>query len=135
MGDYLRLGVTRVDRLEGVSGGSSGYTDADMAASPSHRRVQQSELTLLGLPGYSETTLSAVRQAPGKENERMAKPMFYLAATYDSPEDATADLAAVKALHAAKQIGLYDAAIISKDPQTGQVQVTKTEKPTQHGAW
>jgi uncharacterized membrane protein len=41
---------------------------------------------------------------------------------------------AVKALHAGDAIGSYDSAIISKQPD-GKVKVTKTEKPTQHGAW
>jgi uncharacterized membrane protein len=64
----------------------------------------------------------------------MAKPMFLYAGVYDNVADADADYEAIKALHAGDVIGSYDSAIISKRPD-GTVRVTKTEKPTQHGAW
>ena len=37
-------------------------------------------------------------------------------------------------LHAAGAIGTFDSAVIRKEDD-GKVRVTKTEKPTQHGAW
>ena len=37
-------------------------------------------------------------------------------------------------LHAMGAIGTFDSAVIRKDDD-GKVRVTKTEKPTQHGAW
>ena len=37
-------------------------------------------------------------------------------------------------LHAAKLVGTYDVALITKDSD-GKVHVMKHEKPTQHGAW
>ena len=63
----------------------------------------------------------------------MAKPMFFYAGVYDSVHDADADYEAIKALHAGDAIGSYDSAIISKQAD-GKVKVTKTEKPTHHGA-
>ena len=64
----------------------------------------------------------------------MAKPMFFYAGVYDDVSDADADYEAIKALHAGDAIGSYDSAIIRKQAD-GKVKVTKTEKPTQHGAW
>jgi uncharacterized membrane protein len=64
----------------------------------------------------------------------MAKPMFFYAGVYDNVQDADADYEGIKALHAGEAIGSYDAAIITKQAD-GKVKVTKTEKPTQHGAW
>jgi uncharacterized membrane protein len=64
----------------------------------------------------------------------MAKPMFLYAGVYDSVHDANADYEAIKALHSADTIGSYDSAVITKRDD-GKVKVTKTEKPTQHGAW
>ena len=64
----------------------------------------------------------------------MAKPMFFYAGVYDDASDADADYEAIKALHAGDAIGSYDSAIITKQAD-GKVKVTKTEKPTQHGAW
>lgn len=64
----------------------------------------------------------------------MSKPMFFYAGVYDTVADADADYESIKALHAGDAIGSYDSAIISKQPD-GKVKVTKTEKPTQHGAW
>ena len=62
------------------------------------------------------------------------RPVFLYAAVYDSIDDAEADYEAVFDLHAAGAIGTFDSAVIRKDDD-GKVRVTKTEKPTQHGAW
>ena len=62
------------------------------------------------------------------------KPVFVYVATYTSLDDAQADYAGVKQLYFDGVIGVFDAAIISKDA-TGQVKIHKTEMPTQYGAW
>jgi uncharacterized membrane protein len=62
------------------------------------------------------------------------KPVFLYAAVYDEVADAEADYQAVFDLHAVGAIGTFDSAVIRKD-EDGKVRVTKTEKPTQHGAW
>ena len=62
------------------------------------------------------------------------RPVFLYAAVYDEIDDAEADYEAVFDLHAAGAIGTFDSAVIRKEPD-GKVRVTKTEKPTQHGAW
>src|SRR5262245_10609919 len=62
------------------------------------------------------------------------KPVFLYAAIYDDIDDAEADYEAVFDLHAAGAIGTFDSAVIRKE-EDGKVRVTKTEKPTQHGAW
>jgi uncharacterized membrane protein len=62
------------------------------------------------------------------------KPVFLYAAVYDEIADAEADYEAVFDLHAAGAIGTFDSAVIRKEAD-GKVRVTKTEKPTQHGAW
>src|SRR3954471_9827599 len=62
------------------------------------------------------------------------RPVFLYAAVYDTIEDAEADYAAVFDLHAMGAIGTFDSAVIRKEDD-GKVRVTKTEKPTQHGAW
>jgi uncharacterized membrane protein len=62
------------------------------------------------------------------------KPVFLYAAVYDEIADAEADYEAVFDLHAAGAIGTFDSAVIRKE-EDGKVRVTKTEKPTQHGAW
>ena len=62
------------------------------------------------------------------------KPVFLYAAIYDDIADAEADYEAVFDLHAAGAIGTFDSAVIRKE-EDGKVRVTKTEKPTQHGAW
>ena len=62
------------------------------------------------------------------------KPVFLYAAVYDEIADAEADYEAVFDLHAAGMIGTFDSAVIRKE-EDGKVRVTKTEKPTQHGAW
>ena len=62
------------------------------------------------------------------------RPVFLYAAIYDEIADAEADYEAVFDLHAAGAIGTFDSAVIRKE-EDGKVRVTKTEKPTQHGAW
>ncbi len=62
------------------------------------------------------------------------RPLFLYAAVYDDIGDAMADYDAVFELHDAGAIGTFDSAVIRKD-EDGKVHVTKTEKPTQHGAW
>ena len=62
------------------------------------------------------------------------RPVFLYAAIYDEIADAEADYEAVFDLHAAGAIGTFDSAVIYKD-EDGKVHVSKTEKPTQHGAW
>ena len=62
------------------------------------------------------------------------RPVFLYAATYDDIDDAEADYEAVFELHDAGAIGTFDSAVIRKEDD-GKVRVTKTEKPTQHGAW
>jgi uncharacterized membrane protein len=64
----------------------------------------------------------------------MPKPMFFYAGIYDNVADADADYEAIKSLHRGDAIGSYDSAIVVHRPD-GTVQVTKTEKPTQNGAW
>ena len=62
------------------------------------------------------------------------RPVFLYAAIYDGIADAEADYEAVFDLHALGAIGTFDSAVIRKEAD-GKVRVTKTEKPTQHGAW
>ena len=62
------------------------------------------------------------------------RPIFLYAAIYDDLATAEADYEAVFELHAAGAIGTFDSAVIYKDDE-GKVHVSKTEKPTQHGAW
>ncbi len=62
------------------------------------------------------------------------RPVFLYAAIYNEIADAEADYEAVFDLHAAGVIGTFDSAVIRKE-EDGKVRVTKTEKPTQHGAW
>ena len=66
--------------------------------------------------------------------EMADRPVFLYAAVYDEIADAEADYEAVFDLHAAGAIGTFDSAVIRKEDD-GKVRVTKTEKPTQHGAW
>ncbi len=62
------------------------------------------------------------------------RPVFLYAAVYDDAAGAEADYEAVFELHAAGLVGTFDSAVIEKD-EDGKVRVSKTEKPTQHGAW
>ncbi len=61
-------------------------------------------------------------------------PVFIYAATYADRAGAEADYDALLELHAAKLVGTYDVALVTKDAD-GKVHVEKHEKPTQHGAW
>ena len=65
-----------------------------------------------------------------KEN----KTVFVYVANYATPKDAIVDYENVKQLYFDGVIGVYDAAVISKDA-TGQVKIHRTEMPTQYGAW
>ena len=62
------------------------------------------------------------------------RPVFLYAAIYDNIADAELDYEAVFDLHAMGAIGTFDSAVIRKEDD-GKVRVSKTEKPTQHGAW
>ena len=62
------------------------------------------------------------------------RPVFLYAAIYDDIDVAESDYEAVFDLHAAGAIGTFDSAVIRRE-EDGKVRVTKTEKPTQHGAW
>jgi uncharacterized membrane protein len=62
------------------------------------------------------------------------KPLFIYAATYADAAGAEADYETLIELHAAKLVGTYDVALVTKDAD-GKVHVEKHEKPTQHGAW
>jgi uncharacterized membrane protein len=64
----------------------------------------------------------------------MSKPMFFYAGVYSDTSDADADVRAIKALNDSGAIGSYDSAVIAKKPN-GEVKVTTTEKPAEHGAW
>jgi uncharacterized membrane protein len=61
------------------------------------------------------------------------KPVFIYAATYPDEAEAEADYDALLELHAAKLVGTYDVAFVTKDAD-GKIHVEKHEKPTQHGA-
>ena len=54
--------------------------------------------------------------------------------TCASLDDAKADFEIVKQVHRDGLLGIYDAAIVSKDA-TGQVKIHRNELPTQYGAW
>jgi uncharacterized membrane protein len=69
-----------------------------------------------------------------KEDPMADRPVFLYAALYDDIADAEADYEAVFDLHAMGAIGTFDSAVVRRDDD-GKVRVTKTEKPTQHGAW
>jgi uncharacterized membrane protein len=60
--------------------------------------------------------------------------VFIYAATYADPSGAEADYDSLLELHAAKLVGTYDVALVTKDAD-GKVHIEKHEKPTQHGAW
>jgi uncharacterized membrane protein len=62
------------------------------------------------------------------------RPVFLYAAIYNDIDAAESDYEAVFDLHAAGAIGTFDSAVIRRE-EDGKVRVTKTEKPTQHGAW
>lgn len=60
--------------------------------------------------------------------------VFLLVGAYSSVHDAKADYEVVKALHAEKVVGGFDAAVITKDDE-GKVHVNKDETATRKGAW
>jgi uncharacterized membrane protein len=62
------------------------------------------------------------------------RPVFIYAATYADAVGAEADYETLVELHAAKLVGTYDVALVTKDAG-GKVHIEKHEKPTQHGAW
>jgi uncharacterized membrane protein len=62
------------------------------------------------------------------------RPVFIYAATYADPAGAEADYDSLLELRAAKLVGTYDVALVTKDAD-GKVHIEKHEKPTQHGAW
>ena len=66
--------------------------------------------------------------------DKTNKTVFVYVASYANLDDAKADYKAVKQLYFNGVIGVYDAAVISKDA-TGKVNILKTEMPTQYGAW
>jgi uncharacterized membrane protein len=66
--------------------------------------------------------------------DQTSKPVFVYVATYANLDDAKADYGEVKKLYFDGVIGVFDAAVVSKD-STGQVSVHKTEMPTEYGAW
>jgi len=70
----------------------------------------------------------------GVMTDKTNKPVFVYVATYSTLDDAKADYGEVKSLYFDGVIGVFDAAVVSKDA-TGQVKIHKTEMPTQYGAW
>jgi len=66
--------------------------------------------------------------------DKANKPIFVYVATYAKLDDANADYAGVKQLYYDGVIGVFDAAVVSKDA-TGKVKIHETEMPTQYGAW
>jgi uncharacterized membrane protein len=60
------------------------------------------------------------------------KQVYLYFATYHDPEDARADVEEVGRLHRDGLIGLYDAALITRDAD-GRVRVKQTELPTRRG--
>jgi uncharacterized membrane protein len=83
------------------------------------------------LPGACFETFST---KPTTGDEMSDRPVFIYAATYGDRADAFADYESLLDLHAARLVGTYDVAVITKDAD-GKVHVNKHEKPTQHGAW
>lgn len=59
---------------------------------------------------------------------------FLIVGAYASVDDAQADYDVVKALHAERVVGGFDAAVITKD-EAGKVHVNKDETATRKGAW
>ena len=73
------------------------------------------------------------RRRKAYENRRKNETVVVYVASYASLDDANADYAAVKQLYRDGVIGVYDAAVVSKDAD-GRVKIDATEKPTQYGA-
>jgi uncharacterized membrane protein len=61
------------------------------------------------------------------------KPVFLYVATYANQDDAKTDFDAVKQLHQDGLIGLYDAALVTRD-YDDSVHIKTIEKPTERGA-
>jgi len=76
----------------------------------------------------------ALTNAKKEELIMSDRPVFIYAATYADAAGAEADYDVLLELHAAKLVGTYDVALVTKDAD-GKVHVKKHEKPTQHGAW
>ena len=71
----------------------------------------------------------------GKAAPVADKPMFFYAGVYDHASDAEVDYEAIKALHAADDIGSYDAAVIRKlGPHFGLKLDFSTYRRNQFGA-
>ena len=66
--------------------------------------------------------------------DKANKTVFVYGASYANLDDANTDYEAVKQLYFDGVIGVYDAAVVSKDAAS-QVKIHKTEMPTQYGAW
>jgi uncharacterized membrane protein len=64
----------------------------------------------------------------------MSKPMFFFTGVYETIAQAEQDYDAIKRLHDNKDIGSYDAAVLTK-AMDGKVSVNKNEKPVKHGAY
>ena len=64
----------------------------------------------------------------------MSKPMFFFTGVYETIAQAEQDYDAIKRLHDNKDIGSYDAAVLTK-AMDGKVSVNKDEKPVKHGAY
>jgi uncharacterized membrane protein len=64
----------------------------------------------------------------------MSKPMFFFTGVYETIAQAEQDYDAIKRLHHNKDIGSYDAAVLTK-AMDGSVSVNKDEKPVKHGAY
>jgi uncharacterized membrane protein len=64
----------------------------------------------------------------------MSKPMFFFNGVYETVAQAEQDYDAIKRLHHNKDIGSYDAAVLTK-AMDGKVSVNKDEKPVKHGAY
>ena len=75
----------------------------------------------------------ALTNAKKEELIMSDRPVFIYAATYAHAAGAEADYDVLLELHAAKLVGTYDVALVTKDAD-GKVHVKKHEKPTQHGA-
>ena len=64
----------------------------------------------------------------------MSKPMFFFTGVYETIAQAEQDYDAIKRLHDNKDIGSYDAAVLTK-AMDDKVSVNKDEKPVKHGAY
>ena len=67
-----------------------------------------------------------------KPHEKIETVVVYVA-SYPNLNEANADYAVVKQLYRDGVIGVYDAAVVSKDA-AGHVKIHGTEKPTEYGA-